>query len=284
MFKFECDHATTTGFDHLKAGGISQDYCVSGQDRHFDGPIAYAIVSDGCSSGGDTDIGSRLMCISARAQIIQLSSEFNYSALYGWLKFNLSSQESGLEISPNDMLATCIAARADQANVNIFFYGDGVAAFRYRDGSISIVKLEWSDNAPLYLTYRSDAVDQLTKAGATLTKRTIHPDGSETVELFDLSKHREGSVLTVPTSSVTDVAIFSDGVTQIRNAAGDTEDWIAVVKDLLAFKGYGGVFVKRRLVNGFLPTRVKTGFKPYDDLSYGVIHIEDDVPEVKDGQ
>jgi hypothetical protein len=36
-----------------------QDYALSGVTRH----LAYAVVADGCSSGGKTDIGARVLAL-----------------------------------------------------------------------------------------------------------------------------------------------------------------------------------------------------------------------------
>jgi hypothetical protein len=70
------------------------------------------------------------------------------------------------------------------------------------------------------------------------------------------------------TADISDIALFSDGVTQV-----DGMDWRDVVAELLSFKSTEGDFVKRRM-NRFLKDCQKHGKGPVDDISMACIHID----------
>ncbi len=65
--KFHTDHHFIIGHGHLADGKPCQDYTLSG----LVGGGAYAVVSDGCSSAGQTDIGSRIIAITTGNAIIE---------------------------------------------------------------------------------------------------------------------------------------------------------------------------------------------------------------------
>ena len=57
--QFFTDEYFHIGRAHLGNGQPCQDYALSGQTEE----TAWAIISDGCSSGGKTDIGARLITL-----------------------------------------------------------------------------------------------------------------------------------------------------------------------------------------------------------------------------
>ncbi len=62
------DHTFQIGLQHLQTGKPCQDFALSGTIAD---DLVYAIVSDGCSSGGMTDIGARLMVLATKRAIIE---------------------------------------------------------------------------------------------------------------------------------------------------------------------------------------------------------------------
>lgn len=60
---YKTNHAFHIGAQHLSLGKPCQDYAVSGS---INDTTAYAIVSDGCSSGGETDIGARIVALATK--------------------------------------------------------------------------------------------------------------------------------------------------------------------------------------------------------------------------
>src|SRR3989344_1803041 len=60
MLRFSTDHYFHIGSAHYRNGKPCQDYALSG----VYGPVACAVVSDGCSTGRHTDVGARVLTLS----------------------------------------------------------------------------------------------------------------------------------------------------------------------------------------------------------------------------
>lgn len=270
--KFTADHHFSIGDQHLRQGKPCQDYALSGAS----GNTAYVVVSDGCSSGGNTDVGARLTAIFA-AKAIKDRAEIKYPIG--------PYQELGLE--SKDMLATCIYASASPDGVNLRVLGDGVIAWKSKTGFITMQKFEWAKNAPLYPAYAEDNFlafinfhggDISAEALATEEWQYSIANGYEFTVRRNYSIEKGISGISeyfgaekIKSEEIEFIAIFSDGALQIENM-----DWKDTVTELLAFKNIAGSFVKRRTIS-FL----KKGAKAVDDLACAVIRIEDSGKEEK---
>lgn len=274
--KLYCDHAFHIGKPHLTGGTPCQDYAISGTC----GDGAYAIVSDGCSSGRETDVGARLIAHAMRMELCEKGLE---GGDLPSLQARLPSVKNPWGLSEQDLLATVVGAYASKDRGVIHLYGDGVIAFKYKDGTVSASRYEWSKNAPFYPAYRS--ADALAGFGV------LHRDEPEPVaracshlytsglvsrraDLYPLNDGMKGFHYTIGrwelylNLGLEYVAVFTDGVTQV-----DGMSWEDVVKELLAFKTTEGSFAKRRLM-AFVRNAEKNGRGCLDDISYAVIRME----------
>lgn len=132
-----------------------QDFALS----FADGSSAWAVVSDGCSTGGRTDIGARAWALAAESVL----SRAGASALENvdQLAENLLEEaEPWLrKLAFEDGLATVglLATYGDRATAVLF--GDGVLVQRLRDDRLRIWNVSYTENAPRYLQYeRAPAV------------------------------------------------------------------------------------------------------------------------------
>ena len=118
MPKIHADCAFHIGSQHLRNGLPCQDYAIAGDlpDR------AYAVVSDGCSSGGRTDVGARLISLAAakafRSQNIDI----------GHFVYGIDSASAFFDLNQSDMLATLLSMSVTQDEVFIRVQGDGVVS------------------------------------------------------------------------------------------------------------------------------------------------------------
>ena len=97
--RFHADCSFHIGAQHLRLGLPNQDYALAGNldDR------AYVVVSDGCSSGGRTDIGARLVSLAAARA---LREQYEVDPLH----FVLASRP--FDLRPEDWWATCLTVSA----------------------------------------------------------------------------------------------------------------------------------------------------------------------------
>jgi hypothetical protein len=284
------------GYSHLITGKPCEDYALSGTE----GGAAYAIVSDGCSSGTNTDIGSRIVALSmAGAFRDQLSGGQG-------VRSNQSAQEIRerrgeiiaeskriLDLKDQNLLATCVAMVSTPTGARIFVDGDGVVAFKYRDGQAVLWRFEWDGNMPFYPAYSEEDQERFVAAHggdpeAVRFRQSTWWSGSDGTltdmgeRSFSLSEGMAGITLSVPLvdpfSELEYAAVFTDGVTQIAES-----DWKEAALGFLAFKGSAGEFAKRRMMSGLRELR-KAGREPLDDIAYAVLHFNpDETKEVYHG-
>ncbi len=285
MVRLYTDHYFHIGKIHLVTGKPCQDYATS---VVYDG-AAIAIISDGCSTGGDTDIGSRILALSA-AKAIREHWFFNRNIkeTAPW-EINLSQkivltgirQILGLQLK--DTLATCVYAYISPLGGFVHVQGDGIVTLKYQNGRIVMSQFKWENNAPFYPAYEEvGLVNFLEAHGNNLNatrlseERYVYETEGEFTALdtkyYTLSDGIQGITINIGAKALSEqlafIAIFSDGVTQIENL-----DWKEAVVMFMTFKNATGEFAKRRMIRGIKDVQ-KIGKGPLDDIAYAVIRIE----------
>ncbi|MDP3645963.1 MAG: protein phosphatase 2C domain-containing protein [bacterium] len=284
--KFHTDDHFVIGADHVSQGKPCQDYALSG----LHGDMAYAVVSDGCSSGGLTDVGSRLMSLSTVAAMRELWSTAGRMQNDAAEEIDLRQRiilggvKETLRITRNDMLATCAFIYMTPQGGIIHLRGDGVLAIVGRDGHIGLYRFDWANNRPFYPAYIDDNYQSFIKAhGADVSVKALtsevwvmRPDEEHVATLtHSIEDGIKGITLKISVNDLAYVAVFTDGVTQV-----DGMDWKRSTADLLAFKSIEGVFAKRRM-NAFIKSSQKIGRGPLDDIAMAVVRVEHGIEEKK---
>ncbi len=279
--KFHTDHHFIIGHNHFSDGKPCQDYALSG----VIGNTVYAVVSDGCSGAGKTDIGSRIITMTT-VKVIQRA--LKYSDIDGGFpahiyEYSMASANSAKEIlglSERDMLATHLFVVVNEENRAAFsVYGDGAVVVVSKTGIINAYLYEWAQNMPFYS--HQDRARFIDAHGGPKTKallETYHqiaPDGEIKVTVehpFSTEQGCNGVCFDIDIKA-TDTALiclFTDGIKQVDNM-----DLFDALRSLVGFKTFDGSFVKRRLIR-FLADSKKIGCGPLDDLGVAVIAIENE--------
>jgi hypothetical protein len=270
----QADFHFVVGRAHIKSGKPCQDYAAAAQ---LDAGRAYAIVSDGCSSAGRTDIGARLLTLATARAFNRFNGGPEHLAeLVAWQQTEtLAATKLWLGLDDTDMLATCVYAWLSNQQVQIRIMGDGMAAWLLDNGTIQILRVDWANNHPAYPAYAANGFAdfleyhrrQGLKHPVTVEHWSLFPDGTSLlvgVETPELAQAVSGTNfgLEQPAQAI---AVFTDGVNQVEGM-----DWRDVVRQLLSFKTTQGEFAKRRL-NRLLRDGLGTGHLPIDDLACAVI-------------
>lgn len=280
--KLSTDHSFHIGEQHLRQGKPCQDYALSGS---LGRETAYAIVSDGCSSGGMTDIGSRLVALATLRSLEEGVLFDMYHDLVNAPSRNayLESYRTSLKLETADLLATSMWAVVNERSAAVHVTGDGVVALEY-EHALCVTTLSWNNNQPYYPAYRLGKLDQqfqmaqaLAQEPFTRTDDIINTDNTVTSKSgsFIVERGMEGmrvyGALEHPEyGKLRTVALFSDGVEQI-----DQVETIPAIKALLSFKSVSGQFAVRRM-NRFMQDAKKRGRGPIDDIAYAVIHLDNE--------
>ena len=264
--RFHVDSYYTIGSAHVTAGKPCQDYAVTGS---FDGGVC-AVVSDGCSTGGRTDVGARIVAHATVEAIRLLPAPEPANQRY-----IITAGRSLLGLEASDMLATCVSMEVNEFTGTIKVQGDGVVALRFDDGSSTrIHRFDWKNNTPFYPAYTANGDEAvfITAHGGpestAVTEECIHRDGCVENRELSAASGARGLIVAFNPQIVSFAAVFSDGVTQI-----DGVNWKDAVRELLNFKNTNGEFVKRRAIR-FLKECREKGKGPIDDFSMAVIRVE----------
>jgi len=246
---------------------VCEDYIISGMK-----PEPYIILSDGCSSSNDTEMGARILCHLAK-QYLRYRAEdlhdIDYKKMGRWIIHNaeMAARQMGLKVSCLD--ATLIVSFFIDGQIKIFMYGDGVVAIK-RGKSIEILKFDFSNNAPYYLSYRIDdhRNELYHQMGNDLIIKTHVPTFADNVirYAYDFSIEQTWNV-----SELDALFISSDGLTSFidDNPTARTSHPVEeVIEPFMAFKGTKGEYLKRRMKNA-LKKLGEMGIVHFDDLSIG---------------
>lgn len=143
------DSAFLIGKAHHDTAKPCQDYALASSD----GARAWAVVADGCSTGGRTDLGSRMWAHAAgqllEAEGVELLNDVRTCAAR-------VTAQAELLLAPfcyDDGHATLVLAATDGRQARVALFGDGVVAVKYRDGRLQQWDVRFGLNAPRYLNY-----------------------------------------------------------------------------------------------------------------------------------
>lgn len=274
------------GIQHGAEGMPCQDHALIYSDED----VFFAGVSDGCSSGGKTDIGARIVNMST-IQSIKKSMETEH--LYHTSVFvrrerckMLQGASELLGLSSLDLLATSLYIYSTKSRTYVHVVGDGTVAIVFADGHMEVRRFTWDNNTPYYPAYDMHLKDQfiLHHGGDVLGEQFVEEQwqcSSEGVwDLMSTLQHTiihgmRGHVIDlsqfIEQGQISCVAVFTDGVDLV-----DGFSWQEIIKRSLAFKQIKGAFVRRRMIK--LCKEISVEHKgPMDDLSCAVMYVGRDI-------
>ena len=271
------DYTSHIGEQHRKTGKPNQDYVQSGT---LSDNAVYAIVSDGCSSGGLTDIGSRLIVLATKRAIEEvergadwLQSCNTVTEVNRLRDRYLELYRESLKLEHRDLLATCLWALCDKGSVLVHVTGDGVIGVQYKN-NLTMHHFAWNQNTPYYPAYRQGGLDEQFMNAHASSALPLTYTNDDTVSPLSVLEGMEGQIIRLDHSDENtgneplSIALFSDGVEHV-----DGFSYKEVVAELMSFKSTSGQFAVRRM-NRFLKEATDTGKGPMDDISYAVIHLD----------
>ncbi len=145
------------GYSH----NVCEDYALAGVNDD----LAYAIVSDGCSSSEHTDVGARILAHITKDALLYLQDrKLLYDKAFMDSKFPSVFEEiilkKAIEVKqalhlgyPVFDATVLMAATIGDSQCVFYAKGDGHLAILYPDGRIKVTSISYSSNAPFYMSY-----------------------------------------------------------------------------------------------------------------------------------
>jgi hypothetical protein len=247
--KIHIDHLLKIGKTHK----ICEDYIISGYD-----PVPYIILSDGCSSSKDTDIGARILCLAAKQYLknyknrIQSINEVEMGHYIIWKADSIMIQ-FGLDQTALD--ATLTVAYYNSGTLKIIMFGDG-SIVSIDDHDKTIETVEYTKNTPYYLSYKLDRERDKIYHGNNIIKmvdKHYHYNYSNIYDLvtgvMDYNKPYCSNHL-IKFGEQTIIFIFSDGISTFFNKEQSKFLSIAdLIRDISSLKTLKVEFLQRRLLS-----------------------------------
>lgn len=237
-------------FDIGSSHAVCQDYAIARNDC--------VILSDGCSSSPDTDIGSRLL-VRALDQLLTTRPPKEITELHAAAALTALSWAAMLGLPAQTVDATLLSAHVTNDELIIACSGDGVIILETKAGVFDVRPISSPGGYPFYPTYLHQP--------DRLSEMISHNRCTETI-LFKLNA-----------AAYKYAAIASDGLTSFfqtqPTATGKHVEPVRlddVLANLWSFKNSHGAFVQRRLKR----FKKDTCWQHADDLSLAVIHLGDD--------
>lgn len=238
-----------------------QDYCLVDPDNQV------MILSDGCSSSKNTDVGARILCHQSK---LHLRSQFIHSIKSFWNRdvifpcFDVIRQ---IGLNTDCLDATLIVAYIDQDQVKIVTYGDGSHITINKNNEINtFVSFSYDQNAPYYLSYLLNH-ERSQEYKRTIKNKKIETYYSENNSLSEMVDSSISDLSLYEINELSMVMITSDGIESFFNhKTGEKISSIEVVKELIKIKSKNGDFIKRR-VKRMMDDFSKKDIYNSDDLS-----------------
>jgi hypothetical protein len=269
------------GYSHI----VCEDYALSGTESD----IAYAIISDGCSSSDHSDIGARLLSHIAKDTILYFERrKLLYDSVFMTTMFKKTFEEiiikKCLEVKetlrlPIDVFDATLLTAIAVNNAFLYLYGrgDGCFIFKTKDNQIDFTEISFESNAPYYLSYdmHFDKKQSYTNSFHG-TKVNIHQQNESICsnELVDA----DGFSFFLPLcSAYKQVALTSDGIGTYESDPAIINDKMQyptqeIIPQYVDYKNPVGEFVQRRMLR-LKKDCIKDGIVHQDDISCATINF-----------
>lgn len=243
-------------------------------------PFPYIILADGCSAAPDSDLGARLLVLSARRLLTRFARKAYNQAERTARHWSLGQriirraarQARDLGVDTAVLDATLLIAWCDGESIHVHLYGDGCIATRQADGTVRAIQIEYAGNAPFYLSYLLDAercAFYQEAVGDSLAAQCIHTfdeTGTTIRQIpFDTPIVYSFRLAAFPT-----VAVATDGLYSLMNIeTGTRVEVLEIAQRLLDFPNFEAGFVKHQMRDVLVEYGQQKIFN-LDDVGLGV--------------
>ena len=265
------DSYYTIGQWHL----YCQDYTLHGV-----APVPHLILADGCSSAPGSDLGARLLALSARRSLLdfvgatRLADQKARHWPLGQRIVRRAARQARILGAELDVLdATLLVAWCDGDQVWVHVYGDGCLVLRDVQERLTAIRIEYAENAPYYLTYLLDQERQAIyreAIGKPRSAQRIHQHSEAALSQFQTYPFDHPAVFNFDLTEFPLIALATDGLDSFMTAeTGERLPLLDVARPILDFSEHEGAFVQSHLYETLISFARRRTFN-IDDIGLGV--------------
>lgn len=254
-----------------KSHKVCQDYALNGSTPTG---LHYIIVSDGCSSSKDTDIGARILAMTAKGLID--FAHMGYEAFGSMVirRANDVRVSFGLDVSCLD--ATLLVVVVDEKTGKMYtnVYGDGYLIKTIKDsGDVFMCEWKFQSGAPFYLSYwlheRYNNYKNQYGSEALVIKSF-----SNGVEYLSLELGYQEQIVHPDEMNFSSLILSSDGLDSFTGCVRCYKA-VEMHRPFIEFKNTNGEFLKRRMGKE-CESLAKSFIYHQDDLGMAALIITED--------
>lgn len=261
---------------------LCQDYVIA-RNGSLENRGSYVVLSDGCSSSPDTDIGARLLVKamdqnpSARpASDMEDFHKESARVALGWADL--------IGIGAESVDATLISAHVIENKLIVACSGDGVIVLESHNGALDVYAISSPSGYPFYPSYvhQPDRLAELINndRARKQVEHFFRRSADESLNLTDVNiSNSLTEVFDLNASDYKYVAVTSDGIHSFFRTQQSTNGkrveaicMTEVLEVFWSFKNSHGAFVERRMKKFKKDAQAK-GWQHADDLSIGAIYL-----------
>ena len=262
---------------------VCQDYVIARGGASGAGP--YVILSDGCSSSPDTDVGARLL-VKAMEQMLVMSEPGDVCELHKEAASTALGWAELIGVPAEAVDATLMSVHVCGEELIVACSGDGAIVLESKAGVVDLYAISSPSGYPFYPAYvhqperLAEMLDNQRSLKEVKQFRRESPDAP--FKLLEVTTSESlTEVLRLNVFDYKYVAVASDGLNSFFHTqptpAGNRLHAVCLV-DVLnhfwSFKNSHGAFVERRMKK-FKKDAEARSWDHADDLSIGVIHSGD---------
>jgi hypothetical protein len=211
------------GKDHK----VCEDYALCGTQ-----PFPYAILSDGCSSVNDSDVGSRILVSMAKKNIHTFTPK-TYKEFVNSIVFQAKVIAKLMGLEKECLYATLNMIVHWDNKTYALMIGDGCLIYKTQDGVVDFIAHEYKNNYPFYPVYLSEDVNTTDKGLSVKTKESQANHDYDTVTLYEFD-------------NLEWILGSSDGIFSFTNGYS-LIDFNTVKTQLADLKSFKGDFIERKM-------------------------------------
>lgn len=211
------------GKDHK----VCEDYALCGTE-----PFPYTILSDGCSSVNDSDVGARILVSMAKKNIHTFTPN-TYKEFVNSIVFQSKVIATLMGLEKDCLYATLNLIVQWNNKTYALMIGDGSIIYKNEDGVVDFITHEYKNNYPFYPMYISEDINTTDKGLLVKTTESSTEKDYSTITLYEFN-------------NLEWILGSSDGIFSFTNGYSliDFEEIKAQLSDLKSFKGD---FIERKM-------------------------------------
>lgn len=302
-----------SAFQIGKTHDICEDYALTGVIESPAGDAFYTVVSDGCSSSKNVDLGARILSHSAVEEIKNIyrnSAHLMFSFNQDSCITRARSSIEALKAQQDSLDATLLMSYSTSNCTEIVVCGDGCVAIGFEDKRILVINFDFPSGFPFYPNYLPNYSTrfaqwyqiQKDEYPCKITASIINEDGTfeelynNDSPIFTFSANKKSVMISARDKNYGGNVYFfdeeketlpkfivsmSDGIGSFyktedagTSLTNSNIDYREVINEVLNFKNFNGKFMQRRL-NRFLKFCAKNNWHHADDISFGAMYFGD---------